>query len=198
MVGRFVPRKGHPCFVMACARVAQTCPEAHFIMVGQTFPAYVKYLDEIQQLVEILGLSSKMHFAFWRTDMPEVIAALDIVVLTSTLPEGFGLVLIEAMAMGKPVVATEVGGVTDIVTEDVGCLVPPSDDQAVALALLDLLSDEEMAKSRGEAGRRRVLKDFTSRRVASRMEQVYQSLLDPDGDEGRPISDSEKQGRISS
>jgi len=197
MVGRFVPRKGHRFFAMACAKVAKRYPEAHFVMVGQTFPEYAKYLGEIQQLVGRLGLSSKMHFAFWRTDMPEVTAALDIIVLASILPEGFGLVLIEGMAMGKPVVASKVGGVTDIVTDDVGYLVPPGDDQAIASALTDLLSDREMAKRLGEAGRRRVLRHFTSERIASQMEQVYQSLLDPNEAKGKPISDFEKRGRIS-
>jgi len=177
MVGRFVPRKGHRFFLKACAKVAEQFPEAHFVMVGQTFPAYANYLEEIRQLVDDLDLSSKMHFAFWRTDMPEVTASLNIAVLASTLPEGFGLVMIEAMAMGKPVVATKVGGVTDIVTEDVGCLVPPSDDQAMASAFIELLSDKEMSKRRGEAGRKRILNDFTSGRAASQMEKVYHSLL---------------------
>lgn len=180
MVGRFVPRKGHRIFIKACAKVAEKYPDAHFIMVGQTFPAYANYLEKIKQLVGELELSSKMHFSFWRTDIPEVTASLNIAVLASTMPEGFGLVMIEAMAMGKPVVATKIGGVTDIVTKDVGYLVPPRDDQAMASAFIELLSDKEMSKRRGEAGRKRILSHFTLGKSATQMEKVYHSLLKVD------------------
>lgn len=96
------------------------------------------------------------------------------------MPEGFGLVMIEAMAMGKPVVATKIGGVTDIVTKDVGYLVPPRDDQAMASAFIELLSDKEMSKRRGEAGRKRILSHFTLGKSATQMEKVYHSLLKVD------------------
>lgn len=193
MVGRFVPRKGHRLFIRSCAMVAKAYPEVHFILVGQKFPAYASYLQEINQLAGSLGLSPKMHFVYWHLDVPKIIAAFNIAVLASTLPEGFGLVLIEAMAMGKPVVATKVGGVIDIVTEDVGYLVPPEDEQAMSTALANLLADEKMAERMGQAGRKRVLKHFTSDQSASRMEQVYRSLLPSKNNSQRPFPRPDKR-----
>ena len=110
--------------------------------------------------------------------MPDVFAAFDIFVLPSILPEPFGLVVIEAMAAGKPVVATAPGGPSETVVDgETGYLVPPSDASAIARALEELLADPQKRMSMGEAGRRRACEVFALPRYVAEFEQLYETIL---------------------
>jgi glycosyltransferase involved in cell wall biosynthesis len=125
-----------------------------------------------------LYLTDAVEFAGFVEDVPARIAELDIVVHASTTGEPFGQVIIEAMAEQKPVVATNGGGVPEIVQDGItGLLVPMGDAPALADALRYLLDHPEIAAQMGREGRKRVLAQFTIQRTARMVESVYRELL---------------------
>ncbi len=106
-----------------------------------------------------------------------MMGAFDVFVLPS-LWEGFGLVIAEAMAAGKPVVATRIPAISEVVGDsETGILVPPKDGEAIAAAIIELLDWPEKAQAMGKAGRRRVEKLFSSQAMAKKYETLYESLL---------------------
>lgn len=180
-LGRLAPWKGQRYFVEAAARIRERIPEAHFLIVGEALFGDVDraYREELEALIGKLGLSHCLKLVGFRDDIPSVIAALDLVVHSSVEPEGFGLVLAEAMAMRKPIVAVKVGGVPEVIQDGVtGLLVPPRDPSAIARAALTLLKDGEGAMRMGQAGRERALSLFTMEQNARAVERAYEGLLE--------------------
>jgi len=119
-----------------------------------------------------------VHFVGYRPDTARMLAAMDLLAHTSTSPEPFGRVLIEGMAMARPVVASEAGGVSEIVQHgETGLLAPPGDVNGFAQAMLDLLSDRQKAAAYGRAGRQRVEALFTIERHARMIQGVYGAVL---------------------
>ena len=105
-------------------------------------------------------------------------AALDVVVHASSQPEPFGLVVIEGMAAGKPVVATAAGGVLDIIQDGVnGLLVPCKDSKAMARAIIKILSDRDKAEQIGNAARQRIFEKFTVQHQVTSVQNLYDSIL---------------------
>jgi glycosyltransferase involved in cell wall biosynthesis len=122
-------------------------------------------------------LGERAHFVGWVNDLPALYGALDVVALTSRL-EGTPVALIEAAASGTPVVATEVGGVPDVVRHGrTGLLVPPRDPVAVAAQLVTLLDDPEGARRMGEEGAQWVRTRFSRERLADDLTALYDELL---------------------
>ncbi|HCA48133.1 MAG TPA: hypothetical protein DEP45_12520 [Armatimonadetes bacterium] len=116
-----------------------------------------------------------------RRDVPDLLNAADIFVLSSR-QEGFPITILEAMAAGKPVIATDVGGCAEAVVDgETGLIVPPEDPQALAEAISALISDPERARSMGEAGHRRVEREFTVDRMVEQHLELYQSIIDARG-----------------
>ncbi|PIU68061.1 MAG: glycosyltransferase family 1 protein, partial [Armatimonadetes bacterium CG07_land_8_20_14_0_80_40_9] len=133
--------------------------------------------EELKEQSKDLGIEDEVTFTGSRQDIPEIMAALDIFVLTS-IKEHFGRVVIEAMACGKPVIATNSGAVPEIVEDKVtGILVPPEDSEKLAEAIIELLEDKEKAKEMGIAGRKRVEELFSIEKHTRQIEEVYLSLL---------------------
>ena len=125
-----------------------------------------------------LGLKEKAIFTGLRNDVPRLMAALDVVVHASSQPEPFGLVVIEGMAAGKPVVATAAGGVLDIIEDGVnGLLVPCKDSKAMARAIIKILSDRDKAEQIGNAARQRIFEKFTVRHQVTAVQNLYDSIL---------------------
>jgi len=125
-----------------------------------------------------LGIADRVEFMGFCKDVPERIAAVDILVHASTTGEPFGQVILEGMAEGKPVVATNGGGVPEIVVDGVtGSLVPMGNAQAMADAVCDFLEHPEKAQQMGREGRRRVESHFTIQQTARRAEAVYEEML---------------------
>jgi glycosyltransferase involved in cell wall biosynthesis len=171
-VGRFVPFKGYPFLLQAARTVEDVLPGVHWLLVGDG-----EQRKELEAQCRDLGLNRRVRFTGWRDDVPELLALCTVFVLPS-LAEHFGRVLIEAMAMGKAVVATDAGGVPEIVRHGVtGILVPPGDPAALATALENLLQEPTRAGSMGAAGRQRAVTHFNIEAHAEKTMKVYEGVL---------------------
>jgi len=178
MIGQLAPWKGQHVFLRAAAIAAKAQPDAVFLIVGDPLFGDTRYQARLIALARAGGIEEKVVFTGRRDDMPEVLAELDLVVHASVLPDPLPTVLIEAGAAGKPVVATAVGGVSEIVNDGrSGLLVPPGDADAMAAAIDRLLSNHDAAASMGRAARRIVEQRFTVERFASRVQELYRDLL---------------------
>jgi glycosyltransferase involved in cell wall biosynthesis len=178
MAGRVTRWKGQSIFVQAAKLIAEQHAEAKFAAVGGVFDTEKFYMDRFRKEVRDAGLENKLTINDFRADMPDVFAAFDIFVLPSILPEPFGLVVIEAMASGKPVVATAPGGPSETVVDgETGFLVPPSDPFAMVQALEVLLADPQRRVSMGDAGRRRACEMFSLPRYVTEFEELYETVL---------------------
>src|SRR5207247_11054153 len=123
-----------------------------------------------------VGLAERVVFAGYRADVPAVLDEVDVVVLPSSV-EGMPLVLLEAMAHRRPVVATPVGGTPEVVVDgETGLLVPPRDPRALADAIRRLLDDPDLAKRLGDAGRRRVELHFSLEAMNRRILELYDEV----------------------
>ena len=151
LIGRITEQKGQDDFVEAALAIAVERPEPLFVMVG--FAEDAELQQRLRQKIAVFGLSDRIRFLGNRDDMASVYAALDLVVAPSRW-EGFGLMLIEAMAAGRPIVATRVGAIPEIVRDGrTGVLVEPRDAQALARAITGMLDDPQRRIAMGEAGR---------------------------------------------
>ena len=169
--------KGHHTLIRSLKEIIKIIPNLRVLIVGKALPFSKKYLKKIKVLIQNLKLSHAVRFTGSREDIPDIIQALDLLILPS-LNESFGRVLIEAMALRKPVVATEVGGIPEVVEKDVtGLLVPPEDPGALAKAIIFLLKNPLKASEMGKKGRERVEKYFTLHRHVKRIEEIYEELL---------------------
>lgn len=172
MVGRLSPEKGYRYFLEAAALVRPRKPGARFVIVGGG-PERGEIADKVREL----GLDGVLLMTGFRADVGEIMGALDVLVLASTA-EGLGLVILEAMAAGKPVVATRVGGIPEAVEDGVtGLLVPPGDPGAMAGAILALAADRARAAEMGRAGRKRVEEKFSGRAMAEETARIYREVL---------------------
>jgi glycosyltransferase involved in cell wall biosynthesis len=173
--------KGVDTFLRAAQICRATRPDVRYVVVGGPIEGVESYADELRTLADTLGLADVVRFTGWRfrpEEMPQLHAALDVYVLASKQPEPFGLVLLEAMATGRPVVATNHGGPREIcVHEETGLLVPPDDPRVMADAILRLVGDPARARAMGAAGRRRVETHYTQQRMVEGLQRVYEELL---------------------
>lgn len=179
LVGRITEWKGQHIFIEAAARVHALFPEARFQIIGSAMFGEEEYERKIRAMVANRGLEECFEFTGFRTDVPKLIEALDILVHASITGEPFGQVVIEGMAAAKPVVATNGGGVPEIVCDgETGLLVPMGDAAAMASAIGELLSNPADGLAMGRAGRQRVLDHFTAHHTAGKMEGIYRQILD--------------------
>ncbi len=171
-VARLVPVKGHLVLLDAIPKVLQRCPQAQFVFVGEG-----EMRPALEEQARRLGLDGRITFAGFREDVPAVLAGMDALVLPS-LNEGMGRVLVMAMALGKPIVATKVGGVPELLGNgQAGILVPPGDSAAIAEAVSTLLCDPARACALGEAGRRRASR-YSAEAMVSALAQVYLEVIE--------------------
>jgi glycosyltransferase involved in cell wall biosynthesis len=179
IIGRLDWWKGHEYFLEAVAKVSQQMPNLRGLIVGapETSLQNQIYYQKLQVLTKSLDIEDNITFTGFRGDIPRLLMALDVVVLSSATPEPFGRVVIEGMAAGKPVIATAVGGVLDIIEDGInGVLVPCKDSQAIADAISWLLSNQAKSKQIGEAARMRVVEKFTVEQHVTAIQNVYQTL----------------------
>ncbi len=169
------PIKGHKYFLEAASLILKELPETYFLIVG--WPENEKYYNELKEIAKQLKIEKNVLFIGGRTDTAEILSIIDISVLSS-INEGFPNAVLESMAAGKPVVATDSGGTREAVIEGkTGLLVPPSDSEALGKAILKLLRNQDLADCMGKEGRNLVKKEFSMEKMLRTLENLYQSLL---------------------
>ena len=159
-------------------KLAETVPDCRFLVVGgDPFRVGDEYEARLTALCSQLGLEDRVHWTGQLSDVRPALEAMDVFVHPGT-PEPFGLVNIEAMAMGKPVVAFGHGALPEIVAHDeTGILVPPDDIGALTGAVSRLLGDVPLSQRMGLAGRRRVEEYFGIERTVAELEAFYERML---------------------
>lgn len=175
-IGNVSHRKGQDVLICAMAHVLRDFPGAVCWIVGTTTlePDTTRRLLD---LVHKMDLEHQVRLLGFRPDVADIMNACDVFVLSSR-HEGFGLVLAEAMALCKPVVATNVGGCPEVVADgETGLIVPPEDPEALAHAILYVLTHPTEAERMGQAGRKRVEEHFTVERVGREHVELYERVL---------------------
>jgi glycosyltransferase involved in cell wall biosynthesis len=171
-VGRLTAIKEHRLFLEAARRIALQHPAARFLIAGDG-----ELRGELQGLALELGIGDRVRFLGWRRDLPAIYAAMDVLLLTSR-NEGTPVALIESLAAGVPGVSTDVGGVRDVIdSADVGRLAPFGDADALAAAVVALLSDEETRRAMGTRGRTSMIARHGVDRLIDDVEALYLNLL---------------------
>jgi glycosyltransferase involved in cell wall biosynthesis len=181
MVSRLQRWKGVHVFLEAAASVARQMPEAHFMVVGGAlFALDQDYAAGLHDRVDRLGLAGRVRLVGHRSDVAGFFAAADVVVHASIEPDPFPMVLLEAMAAGKPVIASGLGGPRESVENGVtGLLVPPNNPEHLARAILTLLNDPERMIRMGKAGATRVRERFSAERMVRQLEALYEGMVGP-------------------
>ncbi len=179
IIGRLSPIKGHKYFIRAVSKAVKYVPRIKVLIVGDAPPEKERYKQELESLVNRLGLSRYVEFLGARSDIPDILARLDLLVMASIVPEGFGMVIIEAFASGVPVVATGVGGVMEIMRDgENGLIVPPEDPQPMGEAIVRLLKDRKFAKEVAQRARKDVEERFNLDRLVTETLRVYEEALE--------------------
>jgi glycosyltransferase involved in cell wall biosynthesis len=167
--------KGHNVFLEAAREVLRRRPDARFLVVGDGVGR-----AEVRRRVGDMGLEAAVTLTGFRRDVPEVMAALDVLVLPSIRSEATSQVIPQAFAVGTPVVASTVGGSPELVRDgETGRLVPPGDARALAAAVLELVSDPARARALGRAGQRLAAERYSLDASMALTTSVYRGLLGP-------------------
>ena len=177
-IGHFAPLKGYEELLDAMVEVVREGFNVKLAIVGEAiYQNSNAYKRKIITQAHSAGLKDKIIFTGFRENIPEILASFDIFVLPSR-SEGFGRVNLEAMAMGKPVVSTNVGGIPEVVLDGVtGILVEPGNSKALSHAIMRLLNDPPLRKAMGRKGRERVEQYFTLHSHVQRIEEIYGEIL---------------------
>ena len=178
-VANINPQKGYEHFVRSAALIRRKAPDVTFLVVGGVYETHKPYAARIRGLAASLGLSDRIIFAGVRDDVERMFCAMDVSLLTSVpQSEGTPTAVQESMAVGTPVIASDVGAVSEVVEDGVtGYVVPPLNPQATAEATLRLLSDADLRGRMGQAGRERVVERFSVERCVEVHLQAYDYAL---------------------
>jgi glycosyltransferase involved in cell wall biosynthesis len=172
-VARFAPQKNHVLLLKAFAQGPASDPKAHLVLVGEGV-----LRQQLEELAKNLGLTSQVHFLGLRTDIPDVLSAMDVFVLSSDW-EGNPLSVMEAMASGLPIVSTAAGGVPDLFESGKeGFIVQPGDAQGLSHSMASLLGDQEARRSLGRAAARRAKENFDVSTMVQAYEELYENMVD--------------------
>jgi len=180
LVARFVPQKDPLTFVRMARAVADAAPHARFLIVGDG-----PLRGRVETAVRDLGLADRVILTGFRDDVPSLLRSMDVLVVPSRW-EGLPLVVLEAMAVSRPVVATHLPSIAEIVVDgDTGLLVREGDAAGLARAVLGLVTDGAAAAAMGARGRRRVEQEFSLSRMVEGTLDVYRAAL---AARGKPTS----------
>jgi glycosyltransferase involved in cell wall biosynthesis len=182
VVGQLTPWKGHDVLLNAWGELRKRPSQAMLLIVGSAlWSDDAKWEDRLKSLADELELDGSVRFLWRQSDVASIVGAASILVVPS-LAEPFGRVALEAMALSKPVVGTNAGGLPEVVADGVtGLLVPPADAKALADAMERLLTDAQLAEQLGRAGAARVRQSFHINRTAQLTQDVYDRLLQTPG-----------------
>jgi glycosyltransferase involved in cell wall biosynthesis len=178
LVGRICPWKGQHVFLDAAAQVHARWPGTRFRIIGAALFREHDYEINLHRMVQEHGLEEVVEFVGFQNDIAAAIHSLDILVHASTVGEPFGQVIVQGMACGKPVIATNGGGVPEIVVDGkTGLLIPVNDAPAMAEAICLLLADEQRATQMGVLGHQRVMERFTIQQSVIELTKIYEGLV---------------------
>jgi glycosyltransferase involved in cell wall biosynthesis len=173
-VGELIQLKGQRDFVLAANEIAGQVPLARFVVVGQDNSIDKGFRRELKRLVKVFGLEDRFLWLDWVDDMQSLLAALDIFV-SASYSESFGMAILEAMACGTPVVATDTDGARELLPDST-FRVPVGDPVRLAAAVMSLLSDPELAKQLAESSAAAASGRFSLDRMIAETEQLYNEL----------------------
>lgn len=177
IVGNINPLKGYEYFFPAAKLIKAAFPNIRFLVVGKRLETQEKYWRRLQALIANLEIEADLILTGSRIDIPQMMNLMDIFVLAS-VSEAAPAVVLEAMACAKPIVATRVGGVPELIIDgETGILVPSKDSKAIAEAVLYLLNHPEEARRMGIKGRERAIKLFDITRCIQRHKELYHTIL---------------------
>jgi glycosyltransferase involved in cell wall biosynthesis len=177
MIAHIIPLKGHKDFLKAMQRIAKRFEDVHFVIIGDSPHPEQLSLADIQAYANELNLGERVVFTGARNDVGDLLKSFDLLVHPS-YKEAFGRVIMEAMALGVPVVATDCGGPREIIEEGIsGFLVPVGDTAALAIKVGMLLSDDTQRKTIGQQGRRRIEQRFNIPQTVAKANDVLEEVL---------------------
>lgn len=180
IVGNIKPWKGQEVVIRAIARLRNRFPDLVCLLIGDTSPDDSAYRVKILQQIADLGLSGRVLVTGFRRDVANYVAVLEVLVHASVNPEPFGRVLLEGMALHKPLIASNGGAVAEIVVDgETGLLFTPGDPESLAHRLLELLGDAERLKRMGQAGYQRMAAEFTIAHNVRTTQALYERVLAP-------------------
>jgi glycosyltransferase involved in cell wall biosynthesis len=178
IIGRIVPWKGQKEVILAALAVFKMFENSKLYIVGDVSDGEKQYYDEIRQLISRYKIEDNVIFTGYQENIPAILKNMDLVVHASNKPEPFGRVLIEAMALRKPVIATAAGAPLDIIEHgENGFLFPIGDIDTLSGLIIDVLNDGNLAKKMGENGRKTVMERFSYKKGVERLEIIYAELL---------------------
>ena len=178
IVGQLTPRKGQYELIEAFAEVSNKIPAAQLLIIGEAlFNRDHEYGEQLRVLAERLGISGSIKFLGARSDVPELIQALDVLVINSH-EEPFGLTVLEGFACGTAVLATAVGGTPEMINHRYnGALVPPRDGASLAATLVELLQDDQLRTQLGRNGRLTAITRFSMDRFYQEIDSLFSQLV---------------------
>jgi glycosyltransferase involved in cell wall biosynthesis len=177
LIGRISPWKGQDVFIEAVRLIYRYYPNVRFQIIGSVTFGETDFCQRIQQLLQMYKLTDIIELVGFESNIPRRLSTLDIVVHASVIPEPFGQVIIEAMAAGKPVIATNGGGVPEIVCDGInGILIPMKDAESMALAMTKLIIDKALCSRMGSAARSHVSENFTISKTVKAVENLLLAI----------------------
>lgn len=175
MVGRVHYWKGQDYFLQIASQLNKKFPDLHFVMIGDAFPGYEYLYEQHSAIIHKENLQKKVTNLGYRTDVAELLQGFDILVLPSILPDPFPTVILEAMAAGKPVVATQQGGAMEMVENGhTGLWIPLNNATLAAAAMEPLVTDQTLRKLMGNRGRQKVLTQFSLEAFENKLINVFE------------------------
>ncbi len=178
VVGNLRVWKGQETIVRATALLRREHPDICCLLVGGQTSADLPYVERLKAIATELDVAANVVFTGFQSNSIDYMRLMDVVAHTSTSPEPFGIVTLEAMSLGKPLVSTTIGGPAEVVVDGVsGLLVDPGKPELLARAIESLLNDPRAASAMGERGRQRLHAEFTLDKSLKRTVDIYQRIL---------------------
>ena len=180
-IGRIIPQKGQKVLLSAIPGVLQRYPDAVFLIVGDAFLKEEAYKKELVEFIEKSGMEKSARLTGFRTDIGNVIQSLELVIFPSIAPEAFPLSVLEAMWLGKPVIASDIGGVKEIIEDGVtGVLVEPNHPEQISDRIISLFEHQEISDRIGQNAKELVRQKFSLKNYVLCMERAcYNSAINP-------------------
>jgi glycosyltransferase involved in cell wall biosynthesis len=182
VIGQIIQRKGLDLLAQAAATLADRLPQVHYVIVGSRYSEKDEarlYESNLHVAFDLAGLKDRAHFLGCRTDVPELLSEVDLLVHPAR-QEPLGRVLLEAGATGLPIIATDVGGTREIfpLSAAAARIIPPNDSQALAEAIVELVGDGALRRQLGEAAAVRIQTAFDVDHAAARLVEHYEKVLE--------------------